>query len=208
MSRKNIAAILNRANNAVGRIAGNLVPKYRPLDYFDPIQPKNLIGTQYAAFWLNSDFNKTLEYDFQYFKAQLDSSNVLPGDIFVDTNATYLVVGSREAEGTNCIIVNDYLQINRAFYGDSGAGFGSTHTPIATNLPVNVMSMQGMPAVNVNPGHKSSQSHLLEYRIKTYFSDNLLKVGDQIINQSGYKSVIRSIEFGLLGYTLTCQEVK
>lgn len=208
MSRKNIAKILNTANNAAGRIAGYMCPKYRPLDYFDPVQPKNEIKPQYAAFWLSANFDKTLDYSFQIFKAILDSSDVQPGDIFVDPQAQYLVVSSREAEATYCVIVNSTIDVKRPTYADTGAGFGATTLDIATKMPVNIQAMQGIPAHNATPGRQLSQAHFIEYKIRTYFPEQLLKVGDQITTDHGNKMVIRSIEFGLLGYLLTCQEVK
>lgn len=208
MSRTSIDKILNRAGKIAGKITGDLCVNYRPLDYINPVQSKNLLAPKYAAFWLSKNFDQTIDYNFELFDVQCDAADVLPGDIFTNAESMYVIVSRRSMEACQAILVTDYITVKRPTYADGGSGFGATTTDIAVNLPANVLSVSGGNAGVGMPTRTGSGGSFQEYKIRTYFSDDLLKVGDQVVGSNGKKTVIKSIEFGLAGYTLTCQEVK
>ena len=209
MSRTSIDRILNRAGKVAGKVLGDLCVNYRPLDYINPVQPKNMLVAKHAAFLLSENFNKTVDYNFELFNVEVDGTDVLPGDIFTNAESMYVIVSSRSMEAIQAILVNEYLSIKRPVYADSGSGFGATTTDVAVNLPANVLSVSGGNAAAGMPTRAGSKGSFKEYKIRTYFSDDLLKIGDQVIDSNGNKSVINAIDFSsTAGYTLTTQEVK
>jgi len=209
MSRTSIDKILNRAGSIAGKITGDLCVNYRPLDYINPVQSKNLLAPKYAAFWLSKNFDKTVDYNFEIFDVQVDTTDVLPGDIFTNPESMYVVVSARSMEACQAILINEYITIKRPSYADTGAGFGATTTDVAVNLPVNLLSVSGGNASVGVPGKSASSGAFQEYKIRTYFSAELLKVGDQVVDQQARKSIIKSIDYSAFaGYTLTTQEVK
>ena len=210
MSRTSIDKILNRAGKIAGKITGDLCVNYRPLDYINPVQAKNLLAPKYAAFWLSKNFDKTVDYNFEIFDVQVDATDVLPGDIFTNAESMYVIVSSRSMEACQAILINEYITIKRPSYADQGAGFGATTTDVAVNLPVNLLSVSGGNAsVGMPSTRAGSKGAFQEYKIRTYFQSELLKTGDQVVDSQGRKSIINSIDYSAFaGYTLTCQEVK
>lgn len=204
MSKAKIDRLLNKAGKTVGKLLGNSCVSYRPLNYIDPVQPRNKRPLKPAAFILNSKLTETLDYQFQIFNVEADTSDILPGDIFVDNNATYVIVATREAEGCKAILANTTISVSRHDY----TAPTNPVVFVVTNLPANVFAMPGIPDVKTNVGAQVSKANRQEYKIRCYAKEQFLKVGDKIIDANGNSSNIVSVEFSMLGYTLVCQAVK
>lgn len=208
MSKLKLDKILNKVGNKIGKILGSLCVCYRPISYLSPVAVENQVKSKYAAFLLDANFTKTLDYTFQIFTVEADTTDVNAGDIFIDNTDTYVIVSARVAESCKAILANGVITVNRPVYGSVTPGlFGPTISAIATDLPVNIYAKKGNPKFKEVTGKPVSNGFTINYEIRMFTNEQIIKVGDQIVDSDSVKSVITSIDFGPLGYTIYSQSI-
>lgn len=208
MAGKSIDKKLNKAFAVVGKKLGYKFKLYRSVDYLNPIHDRNFVKTVTLAASVDPNFEKSEEYSFQLYNLYCDDVSVVPGDIFVseELGKTYTLVQNEVITVPVGIDSSEWVTISRPSYSTTG-GFSPKTEQIAEQIPAKILETKSH-ASSGNMTEKTPYKSGINLWDVWFYLDKDVKINDILLDSSGNRSTIQSIQKSDLGWKATCLSTK
>lgn len=113
MSGTSIAKKVNKAMGKVGSKLGFPCNIYRPENYTNPLQDKNLVATGLVAFSVDETFVRNPVDELAHYKVYVGTDRAQVGDILVFDDKTIVVTEMEPIRTPTGILTNDLVNIYR-----------------------------------------------------------------------------------------------
>lgn len=206
MSGASINKKIQKANAKVGSKLGFEFKLYRSVDYLDPIQLKNLLGTQKASWSIDQNFKKPAGENYQQVNLFLDTTNLELGDIFVseELNKKFVLISKDPIVTPQAIEATNSVTISRTSYSTTG-GLHTELVEVAKNVPAAIFEVGGQNQTSIEA--TQNKSSMPKYALWIWLPVNNIKLDDVLVDDFGNKSRITSIQYSPVGYKLTTVKV-
>ena len=206
MSGASINKKIQKANAKVGSKLGFEFKLYRSVDYLDPIQLKNLLGTSKVSWSIDQSFKKPANENYQQVNLFVDTTNLQLGDIFVndELDKKFVLISKDPIVTPQAIEATNSVTISRTTYSTTG-GLHTELLEVAKNVPAAIFEVggQNMPS----PEATQNKSSMPKYALWIWLPVNNIKLDDVLVDEQGNKSRIISIQYSPVGYKLTTVKV-
>lgn len=175
----------------------------------NPVAVANKLGALNAAWSVDAQFKLPPNYKTMLYRAFIDTSQVLPGDILVG-QYTFVMLETGPIEPPLALITTDQITVQRATTpagaGEQGYGAPTTVQTIAQGLPANVQVKKevGTPPVKL-PSDLGRDTY---WDISFYAADGAVKDGDIIIDGEGYRYQVTAANWQSIFYHCLCQRLE
>lgn len=211
MSGKNLNKLIARASSKVGKITGFPFKVYRAqgLDYIDPLQDRNLVGTFQMSFSEDKEFEKNPEDTMGFFKLYMNYLVLNIFDILYneEMDRTFVVTEIdplRGAVGLQCPIRMDILRPISTPTSDFKTSFDAQ----ATNVPC--VFTNSSPHLNkgvLKEYNSSSIAGQTIINLWTSLPDHIIKINDVCVIE-GTKFLVDSFTGTHKGTFVTARSMK
>lgn len=209
MSGRAIDKKLNKAYAKLGKRLGYDFKLYRSVDYLDPIQEKNFVGTVSLAATIDENFKKQTDFNFHLFQLFCDSKDIQIGDIFVsdELGKRYTFVQKESITVPIGIESNQHITISRPAHVTINGTLRPSLVEYAQNIPCKILESTSAPSAGNMTEKTPGKSGIPQYEFWFYL-DKEVKVNDQIVDSYGNKSNIQSVQRTPLGWKASSLSIK
>ena len=115
MSGPSLQKVLNNAFKVVGKVVGFQCTHFRPDNYVNPTQDRNLIGFITASITPDDSFGQFGLDELAKYKVYASSAALQLGDILYsqETANTYTIIAKEELRPCTAVLTNDVLDVLR-----------------------------------------------------------------------------------------------
>lgn len=174
----------------------------------NPVSSQNQLGMLDGAFSIDPKFQSVPNYATMLWRAFLDISQALPGDIFVGSH-TFVLLESGPLIPPMAIMCTDQIKIERPTVSTT-AGLQVYNDPtmelIAEGLPANVNIKKEVGDIKAHlPGDIGRQTY---WNVSFYGADGSVKDGDIVTDGEGYRYQVTSANWQSIYYQCLCQRLE
>jgi hypothetical protein len=204
MSEQSIRKILSHAYNKAGKILGREFSVYRPVVLNDSLSDANFIFKRKAAFTINKNFINPQTEGFKQYIGFTQDLDLLPGDIFNDSDETFVIVWNRGIEDLVAIRASDIVEIHRGTWATTN-GLQPVRERIAKNVPASVTRSQSISDIRI--GTVANTAQAARYEVRIYSQTAEIQQTDNVIFPDGTILHIDEINHTEFCQLLTCSVV-
>lgn len=208
MSGSSLQKVLNNAFKIVGKTIGFSCTHFRPDNYINPTQDRNLIGFITASFTPDDSFAQFGLDELAKYKVYASSAALELGDILYsqETANTYTVIAKEELRPCTAVLTNDVLDVLRPVLsnGDKKTIFDT----VCENLPCALKITGGAQSAGALQGLNSPMSATnSEIEIWTWARAGTMKLND-VLFYNGSKFLVTFCQSTATGTIVRARSTK